>query len=206
VVKEYLLEHPERVEEESLRQIASDLGVSEGTVRNARDALQANGKLRNLTQFTTSEKRDLVRSYHDNNPDASNREVAREVDCDVTHVTVGNWRSEWREDAEDGLTQAEMAEKLGKDWSRSKVADHTSLLNNVVAEVLEIAKSHQEGRATGDVASETFTEFWFRKSGLYDPSKKSISEDIRQAHDFIKVDNVWRYLLESFEFQFRYRA
>ena len=62
-------------------------------------------------------------------------------------------------------------EEIG--WSRSKVADYSKLLNNIVAQVLDIAKKHQEDRATKKVAHATFnfTEGWFRKSGIYDLNK-----------------------------------
>lgn len=46
-------------------------------------------------------------------------------------------------------TQEEIGEKIG--WSRDRIADHSSILNHVVAENLNLAKQHQEGRATSDV-------------------------------------------------------
>jgi len=69
-------------------------------------------------------------------------------------------------------TQAEIAERLG--WSRSKVASYSRLLNNVVSEVLEFARSRQSGRVTADVSSETFTEAWFRQSDLYDLNREGV--------------------------------
>jgi 16S rRNA G966 N2-methylase RsmD/DNA-binding MarR family transcriptional regulator len=95
VVKQYLLEHPARVAEDTQQAIAEDLGVGRKTVSRAVDDLEESGKLGHLTELSTEEKRAEVREYVEDNPDASNREVAREVDCDVTHVTVGNWREEW---------------------------------------------------------------------------------------------------------------
>jgi hypothetical protein len=71
-------------------------------------------------------------------------------------------------------TQQEIADKMG--WTRSTVADYGSLLKNVVAQVLEIAKTHEQGRATGDVATATFTEGWFRTSGLYDLNREGTTE------------------------------
>lgn len=56
----------------------------------------------------------------------------------------------------EGMTQVEIGEKIG--WSRTKVADYARLIENTVANVLELAKVHQSGRAT-------FTERWFRDSG-----------------------------------------
>jgi DNA modification methylase/transcriptional regulator with XRE-family HTH domain len=83
------------VAEDTQEAIAEDLGVAQKTVSNAESELRENGKLSKPTKLSTDEKREQVRTYVEDNPDASNREVAREVDCDVTHVTVGNWRDEW---------------------------------------------------------------------------------------------------------------
>ena len=66
---------------------------------------------------------------------------------------------------DEGLTQAEIGEKIG--WSRTKVADYARLIENTVANVLELAKVYQSGRTTENVAIATFTEGWFRNSGLY---------------------------------------
>ena len=87
VVKQYLLEHPERVQEDTHKEMAQDLGVSRGLVSRI---INEDKDVKDVTRngLTTGEKRDKVRSYCDENPDASNREIAREVECDVTHVTV----------------------------------------------------------------------------------------------------------------------
>lgn len=74
---------------------------------------------------------------------------------------------ELRESGED-YTQEEIAEKMGDEWSRDKVAKHVRVLENVVPQILDLARRHQEGRGTGDVPQGTFSETWFRKSGLYD--------------------------------------
>jgi site-specific DNA-methyltransferase (adenine-specific) len=71
-------------------------------------------------------------------------------------------------------TLAEIGDKLG--WSETKAKDHSALLNKIVADVLELAREHQEGRATAKVASATFTEYWFRNSGLYDLNREGIDE------------------------------
>lgn len=77
-------------------------------------------------------------------------------------------------DLRDEQTQAEIAERLG--WSRSKVAKYSSLLNEIVPEVRSLARSRQEGRVTENVPTGTFTEGWFRKSGLYDLNRDGIDE------------------------------
>jgi len=75
-------------------------------------------------------------------------------------------------DLREDHTQVEIAERFG--WSRSKVSDYSALLKNIVAGVLGFAKKHQEGRATGDLATATFSEGWFRTSGLYDLNRDGV--------------------------------
>lgn len=101
VVKQYLLEHPERVEEDTEREIAADLGVSKGTVQNAKEDLEENGKLDKVVQIPIGEKKELVRNYLSNHPKAGNREIADNVECDVSYRTVGNWRNKWSDDKND---------------------------------------------------------------------------------------------------------
>jgi biotin operon repressor len=55
--------------------------------------------------------------------------------------------------AREDHTQEEIGDVLG--WSRKKVADHARILRNVVPEALDIARSHQEGRGTGNVPTRT---------------------------------------------------
>ena len=78
VVKQYLLEHPDRVAEDTQEAIASDLGVSQKTVSNAVGELRGSGKLSKPTKINTEEKREQVREYVDANPTASNREVVKQ--------------------------------------------------------------------------------------------------------------------------------
>ena len=66
----------------------------------------------------------------------------------------------------DDHTQEEIAERLG--WSESKVKNHSRLINNTVTEVLDFARNRQSGRVTDEVTNVTFTEGWFRNSGIYD--------------------------------------
>ena len=73
---------------------------------------------------------------------------------------------------EQNLTQVQIGKRIG--WSRDKVQGYVDILNKVVAQVLDLAKQHQEGYATGNVALATFnyTEGWFRTSSLYDLNEK----------------------------------
>jgi len=79
-------------------------------------------------------------------------------------------------DLRDEHTQAEIAERLGEGWSRSRVAKYSTLLNEIVPEVRALARSRQSGRVTENVPSGTFSEHWFRKSGLYDLNRDGVDE------------------------------
>jgi len=78
-------------------------------------------------------------------------------------------------------TQAEIAERLG--WSRDKVAKHSQLLNEIVTDVLVLARGHQSGRVTGNVTNVTFTEYWFRTSGLYELNRDGVDEYALPSED-----------------------
>jgi len=60
-------------------------------------------------------------------------------------------------DLRDEHTQAEIAERLGEGWSRSRVAKYSTLLNEIVPEVRALARSRQSGRVTENVPSGTFS-------------------------------------------------
>jgi DNA (cytosine-5)-methyltransferase 1 len=119
VVKQYLLEHSDRVGEDTQQAIAEDLGVSEDTVRRAKEDAVDEGLL-NLSgeNLNTDEKREQVREYVEANPTASNREVARKVDCDVSHVTVGKWRDEW--DIEEPTTGLDTLNTFGAEADKAQ--------------------------------------------------------------------------------------
>ena len=75
-------------------------------------------------------------------------------------------------DLRDDHTQAEIAERLG--WSESKVHQYSRLLNEILTEVLDLAKSRQKGRVRTDLTSVRFTEGWFRTSGLYELNRDGV--------------------------------
>jgi len=64
---------------------------------------------------------------------------------------------------EHGCTQEVIGEKIG--WERGKIAKYDMILDSVVPENLELAKSVQTGRGTNIVPNGTieFTEGWFRE-------------------------------------------
>jgi len=70
---------------------------------------------------------------------------------------------------DDGKTQQEIADTLG--WSREKVRDYVAVFSKVGADILEIAKKYQEGRAPQNGTNApifNFTEGWFRDVGIYE--------------------------------------
>jgi len=62
------------------------------------------------------------------------------------------------------------------------VAQYATILNEVVTEVLDLARSNQFGRVTDDVTAVTFSERWFRDSGLYDLSRDGVDEYTQIRH------------------------
>jgi hypothetical protein len=77
-------------------------------------------------------------------------------------------------DLREDETQAEIAERLG--WSESKVNQYSRLLNEILTEVLNLAKSRQKGRVRSNLTTVRFTEGWFRTSGLYDLNRDGVDE------------------------------
>jgi biotin operon repressor len=61
VVKQYLLEHPDRVAEDTQEAIAQDLGVARATVTRAVESLREDGKLVQVNELSTDEKRQQAR-------------------------------------------------------------------------------------------------------------------------------------------------
>jgi DNA-binding MarR family transcriptional regulator len=59
------MEHPGRVTEDTQQAIADDLGVSQKTVDRAIDKLEESGKLSQVTELNTDEKREQVREPGD---------------------------------------------------------------------------------------------------------------------------------------------
>jgi len=82
-------------------------------------------------------------------------------------IDLFDWLSIIRRLRDEGLTQAQIGEKIG--WSREQVNHYTRLLDSVDTKILDLAKQYQKGRVSEDdtpVAFD-FTEGWFRTSGLY---------------------------------------
>jgi len=85
-------------------------------------------------------------------------------------------------------TQEEIGKKIK--WSRSKVNNYLMLLDKIDTNILNLAKTHQEGRVSKNdtMVSFNFTERWFRDSGLYD-----LCEDyqLRFMKSLIKDRCIW---------------
>jgi len=66
-----------------------------------------------------------------------------------------------------GLTQAEIGDVL--EVTRKVISDYAMLINNIAPQVLDLCRTHQEGRGALNAPIGTifnFTEGWFRNSGL----------------------------------------
>lgn len=112
--------------------IATDLGVSKTTVTNAFTELKEAGKFSKFGIFSKEDKREQVRQYLTENPDATNREVANAVEADVSHATVGNWKNEygWLEDddEEDNGPEQPKVQAFGRGKDAEDRAEQTEKL------------------------------------------------------------------------------
>jgi len=67
------------------------------------------------------------------------------------------------------MTQREIGELL--DWGKSSASNYSLLLSRMSTHFLDLCKAYQVGRVDSDstrVDGFSFTEGWFRTSGLYD--------------------------------------
>lgn len=102
---------------------------------------------------------------------------------------------------DDDLTLKEIAAKV-EGWSYSYVKKRSGLLSNTVPRVREMARGAKRRLGTAEVPSGTFTEGWFRGSGLYglkdaEPYSKPDEErtwhpQVRLMDWFIREKNVGR--------------
>jgi len=88
----------------------------------------------------------------------------------------------------EGHTQQEISEIIGA--SESSVKQYGVLINKIVTNILDLCKSHQQGRVTEKVTNVTFnfTEGWFRNSGLYDLNEEY---QTRLMNEFIEDKFNW---------------
>jgi len=143
------------VTEDTQQTIAEDLGVDDNTVHRAIHKSEELVKLSQQGQVNTDEKREQVREFVEDNSTVSDREVAREVDCDVSHVTVGKWRDEWDiEEPTTGLdrfnnskTEADTAREVANKATDEEVDD------KVRETASELADEIDGGEKTPDEAS-----------------------------------------------------
>jgi len=153
VVKQYLLERPDRVAEDTQADIAADLGIGQSTVDRAVTELRDSGNLTQVGKLSTEERRAEVREYVEANPTASDREVAREVDCDVSHPTVGTWRDEWdSDDPGPSLPETPAADELPADSTADDAQPSSQSLN---ASDDRTARGSSDDADRGDVGEST---------------------------------------------------
>lgn len=109
--------------------------------------------------------------YNDDDP--YRLAIAGNLDEDTyAPMDLFDWLDIIRKLRDEGLTQAQIGEKLG--WSVQLVSAYNVLLNKISTEVLNLARSYQKGRVdkNSTAVEFNFTEWWFRNSGLYNLSEK----------------------------------
>lgn len=153
---------PDDSDEWSQREVAERLGVAQYTVHCA---IEESGQVIGTNHLSIpserEQKRDAVRDYLQENPDATHTEVAEAVDVDVSRRTVSRWADEWSDD-EDGeddsasTTDAAQASLLGA----GDDADASSEIAQDAADGDETAQAAlaDEGTTTAEAATETRDE------------------------------------------------
>jgi phage N-6-adenine-methyltransferase len=141
--------------------VAHELGVSFALVRDAiQDSVQICISTNLNIPSEREQKRDAVRSYIENNPDATDTEVANAVDYDVSRPTVNRWRNGWFDDDDDDDIEQTSIVGAGED------AETTSGIAQDAADGEETAtETLQEGSATADSAKETHKQKENEKGG-----------------------------------------
>lgn len=139
-VKRYLERHFDG--ERTQAEVASELGVSEGTVSNACKELKDE-------DFTREEKRQQASDYLDENPDASPRQVAESIEADVSHPTVRKWMDEWQ--SPDGEPGDESTESTETDEDSTGTVEDT--LSNPATDTDENSPSEETDVQDGGVGT-----------------------------------------------------
>jgi len=105
-------------------EIGAELGVAQSTVSRAMDKADLE-RISRVNILSNEEKRQQAKTYLDANPDATNREVAENIEADTSHTSVGNWRNKWQ-DAEEGSSGEDTEpEQDDDDPDGNKVAANT---------------------------------------------------------------------------------
>jgi DNA (cytosine-5)-methyltransferase 1 len=144
--------------------LGAKLGVSQGLISQVFSELKEAGKLISVNIFPKGAKEQQVKDYLDENPDASNREVADAIEADVSYRTVGNWRNEWEddEDIEEADADTPTIESFGRGADADDRAEQTEEIvetatdEDVPDEAQEVAQEKAEeinrGESTPDEA------------------------------------------------------
>lgn len=115
IIRQYLLEDWDGDNTDAwYDEVANTLGVGGSTVRKVFSELKKDGELVTHNIFPKEEKRQMVREYHEANPDASNRDIAKGVEFDVDHKTVGNWLDEFEEQDEEEAKSEDEEERAAR--------------------------------------------------------------------------------------------
>jgi 16S rRNA G966 N2-methylase RsmD len=159
--------------------IAHELGVSRRTVKMAIEESAHIVRSNTLSNPQKSEqKRDAVRSYIENNPDATDAEVAEGVDWDISRQTVNRYRNQMIDDEEDEEDSTAQTSLVGA--------------GDDAEETGEIAQDAADGEET---ASETMAE-----EGTPTPESATRTRDEKEMQKQIEEDEQRREeQRESFE-------
>jgi len=129
VVADYLVGHWDG--NSSLEGVAESLGVSSATVSKAKQLAEEMENPSSREWFSKAERRQQARDYIDEYPDASNREVTNNIEADVSHATIGNWRRKWESEddeiaADESSTKDSASDEEGQDTTHQQQSPTTA--------------------------------------------------------------------------------
>lgn len=142
-VKHYLENHHDG--ERTQAEVAADLGVSQATVSRAWTEIQPES-------VSKETQRQQVRAILNRDPAAGSREVAEQVDGELSKSTVNNWRREWGDQVPEPEPEATESEEES-DQSEADHAEVESPPDGSADTDTETTETHE----SADAAPETST-------------------------------------------------
>jgi 16S rRNA G966 N2-methylase RsmD len=137
--------------------VGHELGVSRETVKRAvKDSIHIAHLCDLNIPSEREQKRDAVRSYIEDNPDATDTEVAEAVDWDISQPTVNRWRNQMFDDEEaeeDSTAQTSLVGAGADAEETAEIAQGTADGEETASETMA-----EEGTATPESATETRDE------------------------------------------------
>jgi DNA (cytosine-5)-methyltransferase 1 len=180
--------------------LAKGLGVSEGLIEVRFAELRSRDKFLNLKIFAKDTREQKVKEYIEDNPDASNRTVAENVEPNISYETVRNWRDEWEEDEEEDTTDTTETPEIttyGRASDADERVENTEKVVEATADksspesVTETAEEVAEKVNNGEMSPDEAQRQVRDKKNTESVSPPSEREDEITESDDLKVLNLY---------------